>query len=160
MEKKDKKNSFSDIAVWLHTKNEADIFLTQIDILSESLFTKKVSVKEKVSELFSSEIAAFLTDSWKNAGIDGKNMIELHNYLAAMKETIKHLPVLTITIAFKPKQTTTQRIFDWVHNRLKTPLLLNIKVEKQIIGGAIIEFHGKYLEYTVHKTLVEKINNG
>lgn len=157
MEKNNKKNTYGELLSLLHTKAEADHFISQIDILSQSLFTKKTSLKDKTNELFSSDMATSLIEAWKQDGIDGKNIIELQNYLGELKEVIKHTPILNITIAFKPKQATTQRIFDWVQSRLKKPVFLDIKVEKQIIGGAIIEFHGRYFEYSLHKALSEKM---
>lgn len=160
MEINDKNNNLKHLISLLHTKKEADQFLTQVDILSELLFTNKAPLTETVTQLFSSDIAVYLKEMWKNAAIDGENILQLQNYLTELKESIKNTPVLNITIAFKPKQRTTQRIFDWVQSKIKQPILLNIKVEREIIGGAVIEFHGKHFEYTIHKSLVENIHNG
>lgn len=152
-----KKPLVADILSLLHTKVEADHFLTQMDLLSESLFSNKTSLKEKMNEFFSSEVVLSLTNIWQQAGIDINNIIELQHFLAEIKDSIRRTPVINLTIAFKPKEKTIQRIFEWVSFRLKSPILLNINVEKQIIGGAIIEFKGKYFEYTIHKVLEEKM---
>src|SRR3989338_4502999 len=147
MESNNNKPWLNDILSQFHTKAEADHFLTQMDFLSESLFSNKTDLKEKMDELFSSEIVLSLNNAWKQAGLDSKNIIELQRFLDEIKHSIKHTKIMNITIAFRPKQQTIQRIYDWIAVRFKRPILLNIKVEKQIIGGAIIEFQCKYFEY-------------
>ncbi len=157
MESVNKKTWLFDILFQLQTKNEADHFLSQTSTLIDSLFNKNINVKDKMDELFPSDMVMSLQNAWKEAGIDTKNIIEIQHFLEELKEVVKHTPVINVTIAFKPKEQTIRRIHAWIASHIKTPLMLNIKVEKEIIGGAIIEFKGKYFEYTVHKALNETI---
>lgn len=149
-----------DILSQVHTTSEADHFLSQITALSESLFNNKTLFKEKLEELFPSELSISIMNGIRESGFNLDNSIELQHYFENITNFVKQAPVINITIAFRPKQKTTQKIYDWISLRLKRPVLLNIKVEKQIIGGAIIEFNGKYLEYTIHRTLNEIIIPG
>lgn len=144
-----------EIVAQLHTKLEADHFLVQLSDLSESLFNSKINFKDKLNALFSSDFSVSILNGIKEAKIDENNRIEVQNYLEQITESIKKTPVINITVAFRPKQSTTQKIYDWISLRLRKPVLLNFKVEKQIIAGAIIEFKGKYFEYTLHKSLNE-----
>lgn len=148
-----------DILSQLHTKTEADHFLSQISILSESLFSSRSNFKDKLIDIFSSDLVLSIKNGIKESQIDEKNSIEIQHYLEEIIESIKAVPIINITLAFRPKQTTTQKIYDWIALRLKRPILLNFKVEKQIIAGAIVEFKGKYFEYTIHKSLKEYLSD-
>jgi F0F1-type ATP synthase delta subunit len=155
MELNTQKPWISDIVAQLHTKLEADNFLIQLSDLSESLFNNKINFKDKLNTLFSSDLSLSILNGIKEANIDENNRIEIQHYLEQISDSVKKTPIINITLAFRPKQSTTQKIYDWLSLRLRKPVLLNFKVERQIIAGAIIEFKGKYFEYTVHKSLNE-----
>ncbi len=157
MDLPEKQKWISEIISILKTKSDADIFLSHVEQLSDSIYNNKTTLKEKMKDLFPSEMTETLNQSLKKAGVDTNNIIEIQQFLDELKNSIKKTPVINLTIAFKPKQQSIQRIYDWVSLKLKRAILLNFTIEKQIIGGAIVEFHGKYFEYTIHKALNEKI---
>lgn len=157
MEPKENKNYPADILALLHTKAETDHFIQQIDSLSESLFSKKTDVKGKMNELFSSEMVVTIEHTCRTIGLDITNIIALQHFLSQLKDVIKKTPNVCVTLAFKPNQKITQRIYDWLCFRLKQRVIIDVKVEKHLIGGAIIEFQGKHYEYSLHIALSEKL---
>lgn len=85
-----------------------------------------------------------------------KNM-SLKDYLTSFIEQIKLLPELDITIAYEPNIETLKAISQWFIISFNKQVLLNIKVDRNLIAGAAINFNGKYRDYSIRNQLNEII---
>ncbi len=157
METTNTNNSFELIIESLMTRQEADHFLDLINILSENLFTKKVNLSEKITEIFPVHLKILLVKSLQNNQIDLTNNILMQSFIESLKKYLESIPVIGLTLAFSPKQQTIKRIYSWLAFQIKKPVLLDITVNKNIIGGAVIDVAGIHFEYTIHKILKDQL---
>ena len=67
------------------------------------------------------------------------------------------LPVLKIHLAFLPTPSFIKELSDWLKRNLKRKVLLDVEVNPAIVGGAILEYKGKYLDLSLRREL-EKLN--
>lgn len=153
----DQKDILNECIESLRTKGEADHFCIQLDTLSESLYSKKININEKIEELFSTDMRNILVKSLKKLDIKMTDVIKIQKFVTDIREQIKQTAVIHITLSFRPKQSTIQRIYTWISFNLKIPIFIDIKLDPQIIGGAIIEYKGKYLDYTIRSIINERI---
>lgn len=151
---------FSDIIHLIPTKYEADHFLIQLDAMVDSLFSIKSDIKTKMKEVFPAEKRTAIEALCQKNNIDIMNYVTFQRFLLDLKEYISHLPVIQITLAFEPKETTVQRISSWFSYHMKQTVLVNISTDRRILGGSIIAYNGKYLDYTLQKILGEKFEAG
>ena len=62
---------------------------------------------------------------------------------------LKKIPVVNLTIAYKPPHTHLEIFSSFLERALGQQVLLSIKTQEDLIGGAVIEFNGKYGNYTI-----------
>ncbi len=151
------KKLITDFIDLLRTKAEADHFCTQVEALSESLYSKKTKIKEKIEGIFNADMNNLLLKKFKNSDIAITNAIAVQKFLTELKDEIKKVPIIHITLSFDPKQSTVERIYTWISFNLKKSIFIDIKLDHQIVGGAIIEFEGKYFDYTLKKIITDKM---
>lgn len=156
---RDNKLSF-DILNIIMTKKEATDFVTNIDILINSLFNLKIDIEKKMAEILSSKQKQALTALIKKSGINLKDAMGLQNFLKELRSGVESLPVVALTLAFEPKEENIKNISDWFALNLKKEVLLEITVDPKIIAGAVVVFGGNYRDFSVKKILTEKFENG
>lgn len=151
---------YTEIVNLLPTKYAVDNFLAEIDLLMESLFTTKTDISEKMSKVFPAEKKNAIENSCHQNGIDVKNYISVQRFLLDLKEYLKNLPMVNLTLAFNPKEEIIRRISSWFSYKLNTNVILHITVDSELIGGAIIGFNGKYIDGSLKKIVHDMIEHG
>jgi len=58
-----------------------------------------------------------------------------------------------MTLAYRPEKRILLQIQEWLKRELRNPPKLKIKVDPKIIGGAVIEFKGRYKDFSMRKML-------
>jgi len=101
----------------------------------------KGRVREVVAEVLSSEMR----------GDPG----EQADYLRGLKKEIEGLPTMRMKLAFWPSRGFIERLSDWVKENVGAKVLLEVVREEELIGGTVIDYEGKYGDYSVSKTLRE-----
>ncbi len=76
--------------------------------------------------------------------------------LSQMKKTLLGLPIVKLEIAFSPSEEFLQKISNWMEKNLGKKVILDVTVNPKIIGGAIIEYQGKWRDFSLVKKLKEK----
>ena len=67
--------------------------------------------------------------------------------LDKLKQAALAMPVVRLTLAFEPNK-------DWIVKAVGRAVILDIRVDKSILGGAIIENQGKYGDYSLRKIIL------
>lgn len=146
---------YSDILSNIKTVDEANRFASEIDTLLDALFKTQGNAFEKALNSISipnkqTLKEAFLKD---NVSFEDKTMIK--EYLIGLKERVQKLRVLKLSLGFAPSEDSIDKLFTWVLKNQGVGVILDIKEDKKIIGGAIIEFEGKYKDFSLKKKLEE-----
>lgn len=134
------------IAHLVKTRLEANILLAELDELEKSCYrlgegdfdnTLKKSVRAKVG----GAIETLIT-------LDGHEGV-----IKNLRAKVGSLTPLTLTLSFEPTPETISRIYTWVNQNVGEAILLDLKINQGLLGGATIEFKGKISE----KTLLSKV---
>ena len=88
-----------------------------------------------------------------NISFEDKTMIK--EYLIGLREQLQKFKVLKLSIAFEPREFTIDNLLAWVLKNLGFGIVLDIKTDKTILAGTIIEFEGKYKDLSLKKKLEE-----
>lgn len=127
----------------------------EIDALLDSLYKTWKGSFEKSLDSISPETSQAIKATIKENKISLDNIGQLKELLTGLKEQIHKLKPIEITLAFSPPEAIIKNIFDWVIKNLGFGLILDIKIDKTILGGAIINFNGKYKDYSLKKRMDE-----
>lgn len=148
---------YSDILNHVRTLADVEKLSYETNILIGGLFKKTSFEKslKSVSLVTSQQIKEALLKN--NIKITDKRTIK--DFLVGLREKIGNLKPLKIYLAFTPTQTIIDTVFSWVLRSLGFGYVLDIEENKEILGGAIITFGGKYKDYSLKKSIEEAFAN-
>jgi F0F1-type ATP synthase delta subunit len=137
------------------TKEDLIFILEQIEIAKDLLFKQpeiflSEKLKGKVSEGFKREIEN-LEKKEKYISV-----AEFSEFFDRLKETLLKTPIVKLEIAFEPRESFILEMREWFKKNLGKRVILDIFVNSKIVGGAKIEYQGKWKDYSLAKK-IEKI---
>lgn len=150
---------YSDVLRWVKTTEHARDILSEIEILLDSLFKTDANTFEKALRSISILTSQTLKEAFQKDNISLDDKTTIKEYLVGLREQIQKLKTLKLTLAFESSEYTIDNLFNWISKNLLTGIILEIKTDKSIIGGAVIELEGKYKDYSLRKTLEEVFAN-
>ncbi len=109
--------------------------------------------KELIKKIKTKEELIFFLEEIDQKKIKGEEVSELERKL-------RSLPEINLEIAFSPSEDFIDRMSQWLEKELGQKIILDITVNPKIVGGAIIEYQGKWLNFTLARKIDQtlKIN--
>jgi F0F1-type ATP synthase delta subunit len=85
----------------------------------------------------------------RNNNISPGSNSPLKDFFDKIREKVSSMPVISLTLAFEPGEETLKILSDWFPLNINRQILLDIKIDTNLIAGAYISFNGKYLDSSV-----------
>lgn len=136
---------YSDLIKVLLTREDVNKLLWEIGVLRESLFKTDAGAFANILKSQVRKQVADVIEKYISAG----DRVALLDFL---EEKFKETPDIKLTLAFDPTQETIQKVSKWVKMSVGD-VLIDYKVDRSIIGGAIVEYGGKIGDFSVKKLL-------
>jgi len=131
--------AYSDLIKLIVTKRDSNILIEELSVLKSSLFkTDPKAFDEALNQSVRKKIADIIL-FYVSKGADKKALVEY------LEERFRKLPSLSLTIAFDPTVQVLDRIAKWVRDA-KGEVLLELKIDRSIVCGAIVTFGGKFYD--------------
>lgn len=130
------------ISALARTRSEANILLGELDVLLRSLYK---TGQDNFDATLAGRVRARTANAISLAVVGANTEVVLKN----LKNKIEALNYLGLTIAFDPNLETIGRLYLWVKQNLGDGVAIDLKIEKSILGGAIIEYKGKIRSFTI-----------
>jgi len=140
---------YSEILSVLYTKEQAEDFMAQLDFLAGKIFNKNTNMSKLINEIFAQEIKEKLELILEKNNINLSEFSSAQPFLRNLKQAVKSLPVVGLTLAFEPQEELIKKISSWLSLSLPTHTLINLSVKPEILAGAIIEYQGRYRDYSI-----------
>lgn len=139
---------YSDLTKVILTRKDANILLMEVSWLKETLFKTDPNVfagvlKEKVRKKVSDIIENYIS-----RGDDRGKLLELIEKKFRAAESIE------LVVAFEPTQSSLEKISNWVKMNI-APVLIDYKLDKRLLGGAIVTYKGKISDGSLLKKFHE-----
>lgn len=144
---------YSDILSNIKTSENSRELLSEIDLLLEGLFKTQDGFEAKLNSISAINSEKLRIAFIKNNISSNKEMIK--EYLNLLKVELQKLKTLKLSLAFDASEHTIDNLFVWVIQNLGSGIILDIKKDKTILAGAIIEYEGKYEDLSLRKRLEE-----
>lgn len=139
----------------IYTKEDLVLFYKEIDQLMTLIFTGSGTVEEKMDQILSPDKKKSLLSYFQATHTRPENVVEVKEALSKVGKLGNLLPVISLALAFEPTESTIKTISNWFLRRLHTRVVLDIALERSVIGGAYISFNGTYRNYTL-QTKIDK----
>ena len=138
-----------------------DVFLTenlkelirQIDIVLDTIYVDdKRTLMEKLTGKLPQDILDIIAGLFAKKILSG-NPKDVEEYFVSLNSYLSKIPRIILTIAFKPNVEFLKTLSFWFEKNLGKKVVCDIVVRKEIIAGALIEYNGKYKDFSKAKLI-------
>jgi len=140
------------------TKEDLISLKQEISEIQKRIFSQSGLLSEKVKNIARKELLEFILEAESKGEIyfDPKEQFE---FLENLKRRLESLPVLKMVLAFSPPLGTIEKISQFLERDLGKKIILDLSCNPEIIGGAILEYEGKYINLSLAKNLEKILKN-
>lgn len=128
----------------LVTAQDRDSLLAQLEGLSMGMYQKKSTALDNVTSSVRNAIVLFLE---KNK-VDTKKTTSVKSAFSDLEKHLQSFPTLTLELAFEPTVAQLKKIAGKIELYGNRPLL-NPKLSRSMLAGAVLEKDGKRVDYSV-----------
>jgi len=146
---------YYDLITSLKTTQEVESFVSEIDTLMFEFYNTKGLLIHKVLDSISFGTVGKIMQVFLKNNLDIHNKDTFVNFFQTLKILIKKLKVIKLVLAFDPTRRTIERLHNFVKENIGVGYVLDIEVYRDVLGGAIVIFNGKYKDFTLKKNLEE-----
>lgn len=141
---------YSDALNAIFTISDQEEFLSAIDILRNSLYSKDIDLKNSLKKI-DVRFATVIQEYLENAADKGKLLDEL-------RLSVKSMRVLNLRLGYVYDLEFAAQMGDWVKDNIGGDVVLELEIDPSLIGGAQVSFNGVFRDYSL-KSSLEKIWN-
>lgn len=151
-----------DLTPFFKTKAQATDFSSRLAGISAKVYETNFNLEQALLDEFGITKNDKFMSLLRNNKINPEKATDLKAFFAKIQDTINKLPTLSMTIAFEPKEKTLDALSEWFVMNIKKQMLFEITVDPSVIGGAKLNFSGKFINASVKpifdRMLVEILN--
>ena len=130
----------------VHTKEDVSILKNEIDLLLSSLY-KKDDLDKVLNEQVRGSTASFFPKE-----IATMDRPQIESQLKLLQKRIFNLEEFSLTLAHEPTHAFLTELTGIIRGVLGNLIVLDITVNPRIVGGAVVSYRGKFLDYSLkHK---------
>lgn len=144
---------YFDLITSLKTTKEVSHFASEIDTLLQTLFKSEKSSLEKALNQISTESAGKITQVFSKNNLDINDKDAVTGFFETLKKLMKKFKVIKLILAFDPSSKTILSIHEFIRDTLGIGFIMDIEVDPEILGGAVVIFNGQYNDFTLKKTV-------
>jgi F0F1-type ATP synthase delta subunit len=138
----------------LKTADDLELLAAEIDMLLVSLYQNDSNAfKDTLDTKLQRRMGDLFVHSLTEQKIALTDREQLQEYFTELKEFISHLPHLQLTLPYHPSNEQIGQLSDWVRQQTGKAVILQLKYNKRLLGGAVITYGGAYKDLSLKKKL-------
>lgn len=138
-----------DLTPFFKTKAQATDFASRLAGISAKVYETNFNLEQALLDEFGITKKDTFMSLLRNNHINQEKAADLKAFFTKIQDTINKLPTLSLTIAFEPKEKTLHALSEWFVMNIKKQMLFEITVDPNVIGGATVNYQGKFLDASV-----------
>lgn len=142
---------YYDLLTSLKTTQEVANFTSEIDTFLSVLFKSEKALINDALNSISVNLASQINQTFSKNNLDINNKDTVIHFFETLKELTKKFKVISLVLAFDPTYKTIKRIHNFIKETIGIGYILDIEVSEDALGGAIVMFNGKYLDFTLNR---------
>lgn len=129
------------------TKDDQVRLLDELSMLKNVLYREEDGLWEEVLKTkLRSDVAVIIEEELSCAGID-KN-----SYLREISKAVREMKEVRMTVAFSPSLEIMEKLGEVVKGYFGEMCLLQLNIDREILGGVIIDFGGRHMDLTLKES--------
>jgi F0F1-type ATP synthase delta subunit len=148
-----------DLSSFFQTKAQASDFASRIASLSEKIYETNFNLeKALLNEFGLKKKDRFMTLLHEN-NVSVESNTALKDFFTKMQGQIASLPLLTLTLAFEPRDETMKVLAEWFLLNINKQVVFEINIDRTLIAGAAISFSGKEVDLSIRDKFNQVVQN-
>lgn len=144
---------YFDLITSLRTTREVADFVSEIDALLLAFFKSEKTPIEDALTSVSADSARKIMQTFSKNNLDINDRDIVSGFLDTLKKLLKKFKVIKLVLAFDPTLRTIENIHNFIKDTIGIGYILDIEVSKEVLGGAVVVFNGKYNDFTLRKNI-------
>ncbi|MBA3724697.1 MAG: hypothetical protein H0W89_07510 [Candidatus Levybacteria bacterium] len=145
---------FDHITEKIRLKSEMTaVFICLEDFTSNFFAPKNDDEMQRVFDNLPPALAQVMKDSYLQEPVTHENQSLVHKHVEDLKDKLRTLRVVQLTLAFQPNEEAIAIFSDWVKKNITVDTIIDLQFDKTIVGGALLIADGQYKDYSVRKKL-------
>lgn len=141
---------------FLVTKRDVAQFIAQLGRLEQCLFNIHESIEKKAEEIFSHDEFEAIKVLMKSQSVSFDNREQVRQFIQDLVTDLNTVLSISLIVAVEPTEKTLREISAWISRNNSVKVFLDLKIDPNIIGGAVIEYNGSYRDYSLKKRMAEE----
>jgi hypothetical protein len=146
------KNEFYNL---LKTDRDRTLALLFLNNLYENLYKTDTSFSNFLSKNQDEHFAKIILGQFPSDWLAASDKERIEKKINELKKEIQILPTISLTIAIHPNEELLKALEHWAEVNFKTKMIFDIRVNPEIIGGAIVIRNGSYKDFSLSKKIDE-----
>lgn len=140
---------------YLKTRKDATELTVLFEDVSDNLFKDNLTSEKVFNSKLPYDLASILgkMSQEKNISLQDKNALQ--DFLNKIQHEISKIPVVHIILAIDPTKDMIDEITNWFYVKYERLILLDITIDKDLIGGASLSFNGRANEYSLRNQIAQ-----
>ena len=138
-----------DLSIFFQTKAQANEFSTRLSLLSEKIYNTNFNLEKMLTDQFGIKKKDAFISLLRENNIGVKNNSAFKAFLTSIIQMIASLPIVSLTVAFEPKEKTLQKLSEWLVLHVNKQAVFDVTVNPELLGGAAIDFNGKHMDFSI-----------
>lgn len=135
-----------DLIAFFTTKAQANEFVSRLTAIEDQIYETHFSLEKAVGQQLGIQKSDKFLKLMRENNVASDSPAAIKEFLGKMKKTIASLPMISLTIAFEPADSTLHALNDWFVMNCKKQFLLDLTVDPKLIGGAIVKYNGRFID--------------
>jgi F0F1-type ATP synthase delta subunit len=148
-----KEKILQDLKEKIITSEDLSFLIEEINLAKSFSFKDSgLSLSEKLKERVSENFRVFVWSLEKEKLLP-ETPKERFSFFDEIEEELRNLPKVKIEISFEPSRNFLLQVKNWFRENLKKEVILEVIKNPKVVGGAIVEYQGKYLDFSLAKEI-------
>lgn len=147
-----------DLSELFNTRPQAVDFSARLTFIIKQIFAKEFNPEKILLSQLGIEKKDALMTLMRDNNVNPQSRLDIKGFLEKIQEKIASMQVISLILAFEPRESTLKALSQWFLLNMNRQVLLDIKVDKTLIGGAAILSNGKYLDYSIRPDFERAFN--
>lgn len=142
----------------IRTREELISLLEEIIKIKSLIFQNEyIPLSEKINGKINNNLKK-LIEQFEREGIIPIIQEQQLIFFEKIENKLESLPEIKLEISFWPNEDFLEKISQWLNKELKQKTIIDLAINPKIVGGAVVEYQGKWRDFSLAKKIEEMIN--
>lgn len=141
-----------DLSAFFLTKAQAVDFGSRLSSVAEKIYKTDFQFEQAFSEEFGVQKKDKFLSLLRTQHISLDAHEALKNFMTTLQETINAMTTVSLVLAFEPPTASLMAIAEWFVMNMGQQVLIDVRVDPSIIGGATIDYNGRHVDFSIKPT--------